>query len=121
LNILVVDDEESICAAIKVVLKSAGHAVDVVHDGEEGLARLRELPNHYHIVITDHSMKKVSGLEFMVQLPVNTFKGKIIVLSAYLTPELKNKYRVLGADRIMEKPFDVVELRKYVAELAPHG
>jgi len=119
LNILVIDDEETVCAALKVVFKCVGHAVDAVYDGEQALSRLRELPHHYQILVMDHFMKKISGLEFMVNLPVNTFKGKIIVLSGYLTPELEAKYRALGADRIMRKPFDADELRKAIEELSP--
>ena len=64
-------------------------------------------------------MPKVSGLEFLVKLPLNTFKGKIIVLSAYLTPELEVALRSLGAEGIMPKHFDVNELRKAVEELRP--
>ena len=119
LNILVVDDELPITESIRVILQNAGHSVDVVYDGEDALARLTELPDHYHILITDHMMKRVSGLEFLVELPVNVFKGRIIVLSGYLTPELDAKYRALGVDRIMRKPFNADELCQAVEELRP--
>src|SRR5438034_1247306 len=84
-NILVVDDEAAVGASINTLLKNSGCSVDVVRDGKDALSRLTDLPGHYDILITDHLMDKISGLEFLVQLPVNTFKGKIIVLSAYLT------------------------------------
>ena len=119
LNILVVDDELPVTESLRAVLKNAGHSVDAVHDGEDALARLREVPDHYQILITDHLMRKVSGLEFLVQLPLNGFHGKIIVLSGYLTLELDAKYRALGVDKIMKKPFDVEELRRAVEELRP--
>ena len=119
MNILVVDDELPITSSIKAVLKKSGHAVDSVCNGAEALTRLAELPNHYHILIVDHAMPKVLGLELMVHLPVNTFSGGIIVLSGFLTPELEAKYLALGADRIMQKPFDVHELRKAIEELGP--
>ena len=45
-------------------------------------------------------------------LPMNAFHGKIIVLSGYLTPELDAKYRALGVDRVIRKPFNADELRK---------
>jgi len=117
LNILVVDDEAPVTASIKVVLGSAGHSVDVLHDGEEALTRLAEFPNHYHLLITDHLMCKVSGIQFLLQLPVNAFRGKIIVLSAYLTPQLEKDFKSLGAERIIRKPFDLDELRTAVEEL----
>jgi CheY-like chemotaxis protein len=119
LNILVVDDELAVTSALKVLLSRFGHSVDVVHDGADALVRLRELPSHYQIVIVDHFMSKVTGVQFMVELPVNTFKGKIIVLSGYLNLELEAKYRALGVDRIMRKPFDVEELRQAVEKWKP--
>jgi two-component system chemotaxis response regulator CheY len=119
LNILAVDDEPQITDLIRVILQNAGHSVDVLHDGGEALARLTELPGHYHLLITDHVMRKVSGLEFLVQLPMNVFKGRIIVLTGNLTPELDAKYRALGVDRIMRKPFNADELRQTVEELRP--
>jgi DNA-binding response OmpR family regulator len=117
LNILVVDDEAPVTTSIKVALSGAGHFVDVLHDAAEALMRLAEFPNHYHILITDHLMSKISGMQFLLQLPVNAFKGKIIVLSAYLTPQLEKDFQRLGAERIMRKPFDADELRTAVEEL----
>ena len=119
LNILVVDDEVQITLSIKMALKKSGHTVDAVYNGAEALTRLTELPNHYQILIVDHHMPEIFGLEFLVRLPMNAFKGKIIVLSAYLTPDLEAKYRALGAERIMQKPFGVLELRKTIEELKP--
>jgi len=117
LNILVVDDEVPFTELIKAVLKNAGHSVDVVYDGGDALAKLTAMPEHYHILITDHSMRKVSGLELLVHLPVNSFKGRIIVLSGYLTLELDAKYRALGVDKIMGKPFAAVSLCQAIEEL----
>lgn len=119
LNILVVDDELPIAESIRAVLREGGHSIDAVRDGGDALARLAALPVHYHIMIMDHLMHKVSGLEFLVQLPMNVFKGKIIVLSGFLTLELDAKYRALGVDRIMRKPFGADELRRAVEELRP--
>ena len=118
-NILIVDDEKAVAASIKAALKGMGHAADVIHDGGDALTRITKSPGHYDILITDHLMRTVSGLEFLIQLPVNTFKGKIIVLSAYLTPELESKYRALGVGTMIRKPFDVDELRKAVGASQP--
>jgi len=119
LNILSVDDEKAVTTTIKVLLKQSGHSVDVLHDGQEALSRLTDRPDHYDILIVDHFMPKVLGLELLIQLPINVFKGRIIVLSAHLTQELEAQYLALGADKIMRKPFDVDELRHAVEVLGP--
>src|ERR1039458_5544270 len=100
LNILSVDDENSVTASVRLALKSMGHTVDVLHGGSEALAKLKESPDHYHILITDHLMPGVTGLDLLKQLKPTAFKGRIIVLSAHLTEDLEEKYQAIGADRI---------------------
>ncbi len=116
-NILAADDEKSVTTSVSFVLKRAGHAVDVVSDGSDALARIAERPGHYHILITDHLMVKVSGLELLSHLRKAGFHGKIIVLSGNLTTQLEEEYRKLGADKFIHKPFELEELRHAVEEL----
>ena len=114
LNILVVDDEKSTVISVAFVLRHCGHTVDTVSDGGEALSRLKENALHYHILITDHAMRNVSGLELVAEVRTIDFRGKILVLSAFLTQELKEAYAALGANCFIAKPFDLVELRKTV-------
>ncbi len=117
LHILVADDEKSVTTSVAFVLKRAGHTADVVHDGDEALDRITKQPGHYHILITDHVMVKMSGLELLAQLRKANYHGKIIVLSGNLTAQLEEEYRGLGAEKIIHKPFELFELRKAVEEL----
>jgi DNA-binding response OmpR family regulator len=117
LNILVVDDEPSTVVSVAVVLKARGHVVDGVADGEDALIRLKNDLHRYQIIITDHSMEKVSGLELLTALRATAFRGKVMVLSAHLTYDLKLSYHSLGVDRLISKPFDLAELREAVEEL----
>jgi len=118
LNILIVDDEKSVTASIEMVLKRSGHTVDVLHDGDDALARLEELPAKYEVLITDHFMRRLSGLQLLQELREKPFKGRIIVLSGYLTNELEAECRSAGAHKIIRKPFDLHELRTAVGELS---
>jgi len=117
LNILVVDDEPSTVISVAAVLKRCGHIVEGVPDGEDALTRLSENLHRYHIVITDHAMEKVTGLELLTALRATAFRGKVVVLSAYLTYDLKLSYHALGVDRLIPKPFELAELRTAVEEL----
>ncbi len=119
LNILVVDDEASATISIGLALKSKGHSVDDLHRATEALERLTQFPDHYHILITDHLMPGMTGLDLLKQLKQTAFKGKIIVISAYLTRELEGQYTALGVDKIMQKPFVLDELRMAVEEFRP--
>jgi len=118
LHILLADDETSTTTAVSFVLKKAGHHVDVVHDGGDALELLKKSPDEYQLLITDHLMEKVSGLELVQKLGKTNFHGRIFVLSAYLTGELVASYRQMGVSHFVDKPFDVADLRNAVALVA---
>jgi len=118
LNILAVDDDISVTTSVKLVLKRSGCNVDVLNDSTEALARLKELPpDHYDIIITDHAMPKMTGLEFLQQLPRSAFPGKVLVLSAYLDDKLEAQFLAVGANKIMRKPFEIDVLRQAIESL----
>src|SRR5438270_107167 len=72
----------------------------------------------FDVVIIDHKMPKVSGIELVQRLRAANFGGKIIVLSAHLTDENRRAYAELNVDTLLTKPFDVHELREVVDSLA---
>jgi CheY-like chemotaxis protein len=117
LNILFADDEQEIAAIVASVLQRAGHSLDVVHDGEAALLKLKEKPGHYHLLITDGNMPGISGIQLIEKLPQYDFHGKTILLSGYLTEELEETYESLHIDRIIQKPFGFTDLKKAVDEL----
>lgn len=118
MTILLADDETSTTEPVSFVLRRSGHDVDVVHDGEDALSALKKNPDRYQILMTDHLMNKVSGLELVDQLRKTNFHGKIVVLSAFLTGELEASYRKFGANKFISKPFDLADLRNAVAEIS---
>lgn len=114
MNILLADDEMTTAISVSFVLRHSGHQVDIVDDGDEALETLRQNPGRYQILMTDHHMRKLTGLELIQQIRKTDFCGKIIVLSAYLTHELEKSYRALGAETFVSKPFEIPDLRKLV-------
>lgn len=118
LNVLVADDEKSTAKAVCYILEQAGHMVDVVHDGPEALEILKSAPGHYQILITDHRMLKMTGLELVEELRKTKFRGKIIVFTGYITEELENSYRELGITYFFNKPLDLRRLPELVIKIA---
>jgi CheY-like chemotaxis protein len=116
LHILVVDDEPSVSASILWALKPFGHTTKVVTDGEQALANLAADPT-VDLVITDHSMPRMSGLELVRRLRETGCNGKILVLSAHLSHQNRAAYDSLGVNAMLPKPFDVDALRQVIAEL----
>ena len=117
-NILLAEDDTRTGIVISLALRALGHSVEVVPDGDRALARISERPAHYHILIVDHVMPNVSGLEIIRELRGKSFAGKIVVLSGFLTETLMNAYRALGVETFVEKPFEPDVLGALVRSLA---
>jgi CheY-like chemotaxis protein len=115
LNILVVDDEAGSRAALGVVLKLAGHHAVFAKDGDEGLDIFEHSPEQFDLIITDHMMVRVSGLDLTRKLREKGFKGEIVVITAYAGSIEEEEYRKLEVAGIVEKPFDLAELRQWLA------
>ena len=112
LNILAVDDEAGARAALDIVLRLAGHRTVATACPEEALKLLdRNAPD---LIITNHNMPDMNGLAFVRRLKQLNFCGKIIVVSAYVSSREEREYRKLGVVGLMEKPFNVAELRDWI-------
>ena len=79
-KILLVDDEAAVVASVSYVLKHAGHSVDSVDDGDVALARIGRISGAI-VLITDHAMRRITGLDLVERLQGSRFRGEIIVLS----------------------------------------
>lgn len=66
-RILVVDDDEVARRFVCIVLSRLGYAVDAAVDGEEAWELVRQL--HYDLLVLDHDLPRLSGLELMRRLP----------------------------------------------------
>ena len=118
LNILLAEDEKSVAFSIVFALQPEGYKVQVVADGREALSSIRVEPDTFDLLITDHSMPGMDGVELVQQLRQESFRGKIIVLSAHLSRENRAAYEALAVDAMVSKPFDVHQLRATIMQLA---
>ena len=114
LNILVVDDEAGTRAALAAVLHISGHRAAFARDGDEALVIFESAPEPFDLIITDHQMVRVSGLDLVRSLRGKGFGGEIVVLTAYAGTIEEEEYRKLEVAGIMEKPFDIGELRQWL-------
>jgi len=68
MRILVVEDEKKVAGFVKKGLEEGGYAVDVAHDGEEGL--FMALDRVHDLIILDISLPKMDGLEVLRELRI---------------------------------------------------
>ena len=115
LQILTVEDEKAVAQMLAVVLGGPTAKVTRATDGWEALIKVGASPRPFDVVITDHRMPRVSGLDLVRRLRERRFEGKILVLSAHLSDEDIEEYEKLDVDMMMSKPFDFEELQSAVA------
>ena len=117
-RILAVEDETAVAQLLALVLCGPACKVVTACDGAEALAKIAASSEPFDVVITDHQMPKVTGLELVRRLRRDDFGGKIAVLSAHLNEENMRAYKEIGVDLMLSKPFDIDELRHAVEVLA---
>ncbi len=117
LRVLYADDMRELRQLMEIVLGRDGHHVDSVPDGHLALELIRKDPASYDVVITDHHMPTISGLELVARLRELKFPGKIIVFSSELSTEVDDSYRRYKVDHILPKPIFPSDLRAIFATL----
>ena len=96
-RILVVDDSITSRTMIKNILMNIGYSVDAVLDVEEALVKLKI--NHYDLIITDLTMPKIDGYEFVERLKNDEMYADIPIIVMSSLPE-KTAMKRLGAYNI---------------------
>ena len=108
MRILVVEDEARIRAFLARAFEAEGFGVDVVGDGELGLARA--LAGHYDLVILDLMLPGRSGLDALRELHREKSDLPVLILSARSDLPIKLQSFELGAVDYVAKPFSLDEL-----------
>lgn len=108
MKVLVIEDEQKLCALIKKVLEEQSYEVDIAYDGEMGekLALKRE----YNIIILDIIIPRINGLALCKVLKQHKPNLPILMLTALGTTEDKVTGLESGADDYLLKPFEFAEL-----------
>jgi heavy metal response regulator len=115
MHILVVEDEKKIASFICRGLKEQSYAVDIAHDGEEGLY-LAEI-NTYDLLVLDVMLPKKDGIAICRELRRQQNNTPIILLTARDAVGDKVKGLDAGADDYLTKPFAFSEFLARVRAL----
>jgi YesN/AraC family two-component response regulator len=115
-NVLLVDDEEEIREGMSTILKKFFNIVEVAENGEEALSKY--LKNNYDLIITDLTMPKIGGMEFIDKIKrLNPFQ-KIIILTAHQEKENLLDAISSQADGYLIKPFNIDDFKKIILKIS---
>lgn len=120
-RILIVDDEELIVVAMRKYFDGLGYSVDAAHELEEAQALLAN--RRYDLVIADLRLTGIGGVEgLQIVSDVHQRFGdtRVILLSAYGTPEIERESYNRGADAFLHKPKSMMEIASVAVNLLEH-
>jgi len=109
--ILVIDDDPLVRATLRLMLKNEGYVVTCAEDGGRGLAAFRR--SRPDLVITDIIMPEKEGLETIMEIRAESPKARILAISGgapIKNTDFPQMAKLLGADAIMDKPFETGDL-----------
>ena len=100
-------------------LARPGWAVECAANGRDALARFSgEAGAGFDVLVTDHSMPFVNGLELVQALRTQGFAGAVIVISAGVARAEEAAYFDAGVMAVLQKPAPVRQLRDLVDRCA---
>ncbi len=102
---------------MSIILKLAGHQAVLARNGLEALNLFDAAPAPFDLVITDHHMPGISGLELVQCLREKGFTGEVCVMTGYLHENDERKYESLGFAGVITKPLDLTSLRQSVQRI----
>ena len=114
-KLLVIDDEEPILFAMQEYLTALGFEVDGASEAEEAEALLAHV--RYELVIADlrlSGIRPTEGLRIVAFARERCPWARLVVLTAYGSPEVEDEAYRLGADRFLHKPMPLPELAQIV-------
>ena len=110
-NILVVDDEETVRESLAAILEREGYRVFQAESGDEGLRVLKETPG-IQLVISDHNMPGMSGIELLKLVRERYPNVTRIMLTGDPDPQVIIRSINEGeVYRFIKKPWDNTMLR----------
>ena len=118
-RVLYADDLKELRELLEIVLRREGHHIETVADGLFAYEKIAAQPDDFDLLITDHHMVNVGGLELVERVRTTPYRGKIMVFSSELSPAVHQKYVQHRVDRIVQKPVFPSALRSTLAEMFP--
>jgi CheY-like chemotaxis protein len=117
LRILYADDMQELRDVVKAALAREGYTIECVPSGLHALERLKENSDAVDLLITDHHMPGMDGIELVQRVREHEYSFRVMVFCSALSREVQDSYRRLAVDRLLYKPVLPAELRQAIREI----
>lgn len=114
-KILIVDDEACIRELLRKALSREGYEVVSVPSAEQSLELIFEEP--FDLLLLDVRLSGESGLSVLKKVREYQKEVPIVIYSGALTPELEKEAREAGANEVLSKDMDVLQLVAQIGKI----
>jgi two-component system response regulator PilR (NtrC family) len=108
-NVLLVDDDQSLRNMLSFVLGKEGYLVEEAESGLEALKKLKG--RKYELVISDIRMPDLNGIDLLKKIKTHDPELPVIMITAYAATHDAIEAMKLGAEDYIMKPFNLDELK----------
>jgi len=111
-TILIVEDNETLRAGIRVSLEESGYGIQEAATGEEAIHKLET--DSFHVVVSDIKLGDLTGVDILKKVKEVNAGTEVILMTAYATVESAIQALRLGAFDYIQKPFELEHLKHRV-------
>lgn len=115
--VLIVDDDQDLCANLWDLLRDRGYRVSLAHDADEAARHLNDTP--FQAVLIDVRLPQDDGTAVLKAVQQINPEARTLVITGYPAEADRIVKRMLdeGADAVCYKPFDVPNLLQTLEQL----
>jgi DNA-binding response OmpR family regulator len=106
-KVLIVDDETLLLRTLSNALRDAGYEVFPAGTAGDGEALLKGPGAEVDLMVLDVKLPDRSGLDLLQGQRERGYDGRVIVMTAFDSPESERRCRQLSVDHYLRKPFDL--------------
>jgi CheY-like chemotaxis protein len=115
--VLIADDEEPVQKVISKFMARLGWRTLGAADGEEAMRKFGDNAGQVDLLLIDHLMPKLNGLEAARRIRRLNPKLPVIMMSGFTNGETLERFRAEGFEHFLKKPFELKELRELLQKV----
>lgn len=115
-NILIAEDDQSMCSFLSMALEKAGHSVKTTHDGLDALKEVEE-NDSYDLLLADIVMPGIDGIELSNKATKIRPNLKVMFITGFAAVAIGREDIDKEKTQILSKPFHLNDLVKQVETL----
>jgi CheY-like chemotaxis protein len=124
-RLLLADDDLEMRRALASALRREGYVVTEARDGNELLEKIQasqlctDTGAAIDALVTDIRMPGRSGIDALIAVRGLDPGLPVVLITAFGDAETHDDARWMGADAVLDKPFEIAALREVLRQLAP--